>query len=155
MAQPDFISRSEARALGSKRYYTGRSCKRGHISERFVSTGACAACNRGAPPESVVPEVEQRLQNDIVWTEDIREILIDEYVNTGDIMAARELVNCSAAAYHRELEANEDFRERIKKATALAMQTIEERAIHLAKKGNDKLMIAVLKAKLGERSQSA
>lgn len=91
----------------------------------------------------------RRLINDFQWTEDIREVLIDEYVNSGDIQAARETVDVSAAAYYRELDANQEFAAAIKKATILAVQTFEDRAIHLAKKGNDKLILAVLKAKLG------
>jgi hypothetical protein len=148
--QHDFVSKSEAKARGLKRYFTGKRCKRDHLSERYVSTGACAACDQGLPADP--PEAERRrLNNNFDWTDDAREVLIDEYVNTGDIMAAREAINVSAAAYHRELEANEAFREAIKKATVLAIQTLEDRSIHLAGKGNDKLIIATLKAKLSEQ----
>lgn len=38
------ISRSEARAQGLKRYFTGRPCKHGHASERRVGDGGCIAC---------------------------------------------------------------------------------------------------------------
>jgi hypothetical protein len=38
------ISREEAKKLGLKRYFTGKSCSRGHISERFVSTYNCLLC---------------------------------------------------------------------------------------------------------------
>lgn len=148
--QHDFVSRSEAKTRGLKHYYTGKSCKHGHRSPRFTSTSACCGCSEGKPPDP--PEAEmRRLINDFQWTEDIREVLIDEYVNTGDIMQAREIVKVSAAAYHREIEANEVFREAIKKATALAIQTLEDRSIHLAGKGNDKLIIATLKAKLSDQ----
>lgn len=144
----DFVSRSEARTRGLKHYFNGKRCKHGHVSPRFVSTSACCGCSEGKPPDP--PEAElRRLINDFAWTEDIREVLIDEYVNSGDIQAAREVVNVSAAAYYREIEANQEFAEAIKKATILAVQTFEDRAIHLAKKGNDKLILAVLKAKLG------
>ena len=41
------ISRSDALALGLKRYFTGEPCKRGHISERSVgSRGRCLECHR-------------------------------------------------------------------------------------------------------------
>ena len=146
MPEFDFVSRSEAKARKLKRYYTGGTCKHGHRAERFVSTGACVACGAGKPADP--PEAEQRrMRNDFKWSDDIREVLIDEYVNTGDIQGAREVVHCSAAAYHRELEANPEFAAAIKKATVLAMQTLEDRAIHQAGKGNDKLILAVLKAK--------
>lgn len=38
------ISLSEAAAKGLRRYFTGRPCPRGHISERFVSSHGCIAC---------------------------------------------------------------------------------------------------------------
>ena len=37
------ISCKDAKALGLKRYYTGKPCKHGHIAERHV-TGGCAVC---------------------------------------------------------------------------------------------------------------
>lgn len=41
------ISRAEAHAQGLRRFYTGKPCKYGHDSQRFVSTGGCCACNAG------------------------------------------------------------------------------------------------------------
>lgn len=38
-------SRSEAAASGLSRFYTGKPCKAGHLSERFVSNRQCVACN--------------------------------------------------------------------------------------------------------------
>jgi hypothetical protein len=38
------ISRTEARNLGLKRYFTGRPCRKGHIAERFVFTANCFQC---------------------------------------------------------------------------------------------------------------
>lgn len=146
----DFVSRSEAKARGLKHYFTGKRCKHDHLAPRFVSTSACCGCSEGRPPDP--PEAEKRrLINDFKWDDDIRSVLLDEYVNTGDIMQAREIVKVSAAAYHRELEANESFREAVKKATVLAIQTLEDRSIHLAGKGNDKLIIATLRAKLSDQ----
>lgn len=40
----EVILRSEARSRGLKRYFTGKPCKNGHVVERFVSKGTCAAC---------------------------------------------------------------------------------------------------------------
>lgn len=34
----------EARELGNKTYFTGKPCKRGHISERLVSSRGCVVC---------------------------------------------------------------------------------------------------------------
>lgn len=38
------ITRIEAARAGAKRYYTGRPCKHGHDSERWVYNGHCVAC---------------------------------------------------------------------------------------------------------------
>ena len=38
------ITRKEAKALGLSRYFTGKSCKYGHISEKFL-TGNCVQCS--------------------------------------------------------------------------------------------------------------
>lgn len=39
------VSREEARALGSKRYFTGIPCPKGHLSDRFVSSRGCVECS--------------------------------------------------------------------------------------------------------------
>ena len=58
-------TRGEASALGQSKYYTGSNCKRGHISQRYVSSGLCIACismrskgfkkNRDAASAGLVP----------------------------------------------------------------------------------------------------
>ena len=42
---PDIIGRDEARALGLKRYFTGKPCKHGHVAERYAG-GPCVECIR-------------------------------------------------------------------------------------------------------------
>lgn len=39
------LTRQDALKSGLRRFYTGRPCKRGHDSERFVTTGNCVRCN--------------------------------------------------------------------------------------------------------------
>lgn len=39
------MTRSMAKAIGLKRYFTGAPCRRGHISERHI-TGTCLECQR-------------------------------------------------------------------------------------------------------------
>lgn len=41
----ELISRKDAKAAGLKYFYTGKECRREHLSKRFVSTGACTDCN--------------------------------------------------------------------------------------------------------------
>ena len=38
------ISREVAKTQGLKRYFTGHSCSRGHVAERFVADGWCVQC---------------------------------------------------------------------------------------------------------------
>lgn len=37
-------SRAKAKERGEKRYFTGKPCPSGHISDRHVSSGACVVC---------------------------------------------------------------------------------------------------------------
>ena len=39
-------TKAEARAMGLKKYFTGRPCKRGHLAERYVSDPNCIECLR-------------------------------------------------------------------------------------------------------------
>jgi hypothetical protein len=40
----EIIARSEAKAKGLKRYFTGKPCKHGHVSERYVVAWHCCEC---------------------------------------------------------------------------------------------------------------
>ncbi len=40
----EVFSKDEAKNRGLKRYFTGLPCKRGHVSQRFVSTHNCCQC---------------------------------------------------------------------------------------------------------------
>lgn len=46
--ETDYLPKSpkEAKAVNSRFYFTGKPCKRGHISERQTSDAACVACKR-------------------------------------------------------------------------------------------------------------
>lgn len=46
MAHQRSIERDIAIAAGKSTYFTGKPCKRGHISERFVATHTCIECSR-------------------------------------------------------------------------------------------------------------
>lgn len=39
------ISKSEAKRKGLSKYFTGKICKRGHLSERYTSNSDCVACS--------------------------------------------------------------------------------------------------------------
>ena len=40
------VTRKEARESGLKRYFTGKPCPQGHLSERYTATAECLECNR-------------------------------------------------------------------------------------------------------------
>ena len=83
----------------------------------------------------------------LVWTDAVRKMFITAYVDTGDMAAAREAVGASPSNYFDELEQNEEFAKAVKEAEPKALKVLEEKAIQLATKGNDKLITLVLKAK--------
>jgi hypothetical protein len=39
------VTQAEAKALGLKRYFSGKPCKRGHVAERFTN-GGCTLCHK-------------------------------------------------------------------------------------------------------------
>lgn len=41
---PTIINRAAAKAAALNKYFTGEECTNGHISERYVQSGACCAC---------------------------------------------------------------------------------------------------------------
>ena len=42
---PNIISREEAKALGLKRFFTGKKCVHGHVSQRYTKTRICVKCS--------------------------------------------------------------------------------------------------------------
>ena len=67
------ISREEARALGLTRFFTGETCKHGHLSQRTTSNGGCIECNgitNRALYRTESPERRQRrLITTLAWIE--------------------------------------------------------------------------------------
>ena len=48
----EIITRAEAKEKGLKRYFTGKPCKHGHISEKLVSNFSCCECSKERTSES-------------------------------------------------------------------------------------------------------
>lgn len=42
----EIMSWSKARKLGLSKYFTGKPCSRGHVSERFACNGVCIKCHK-------------------------------------------------------------------------------------------------------------
>lgn len=53
------IQRSEAEALGFKRYFPGIPCKRGHVSEFYTSNSTCLECARLKKREAYRADIEK------------------------------------------------------------------------------------------------
>lgn len=53
------ITRAQARAASSKRYFTGSACKYGHLAERLVSNGSCMECAYIRQTEKYHANIEQ------------------------------------------------------------------------------------------------
>jgi hypothetical protein len=91
---------------------------------------------------------------DFEWTAEKHATLIDRFVDSGDIAEARDAIGVSPSEYQRELDRNSDFAQAVKEAEPKAHKHLEERAIQMALRGNDKLLTAVLKAKNPEYRDS-
>lgn len=69
-------SRSVAKDFGVARYYTGKPCKHGHLSERSTSSGQCVACRmelqrRTKRDQSVYNETKR------IWSQKNRQSVIE------------------------------------------------------------------------------
>ena len=97
------------------------------------------------------PEPEPTKPKVFAWTDEARAQFVEAYVDTGDIASARDAIGVTPSEYYRELERNPAFGTAVKSAEALAMRALEERAIQLSLKGNDKLLQKLLAAKMPEQ----
>lgn len=83
----EFLARKDAVAAGSRKYFTGKPCKHGHIAERYTDSGTCSVCINGNRPSVAVTPLthgtpEQREQaQEIVDLKDSKFWLYDvDYV---------------------------------------------------------------------------
>ena len=76
------ISRSEAQDLQLNKYYTGRTCKRKHVSQRYTTTGLCIACvaARARKFSKAARETPEGM------------VLFEEYIHPEDLETVRQLV---------------------------------------------------------------
>ena len=72
MATTPYSNGVDAARSGATRFFTGKPCKRGHLSDRHVSSGGCVECSPATrvvaarrdappPPPRVCPEIPQCL----------------------------------------------------------------------------------------------
>lgn len=85
--------------------------------------------------------------SDFDWSDANRTLLVETYVNTGDLIAAQKIVGCTPTQFNRELRQNEDFAQAVKGAEKDATNTLELLVKSEALAGNDKLMSLLMKGK--------
>ena len=56
------ITRKEAKKNGLKRYFTGKTCKNGHIAERFVCNCECVECEKERKNRKNVNSVKTKIE---------------------------------------------------------------------------------------------
>jgi 5-methylcytosine-specific restriction endonuclease McrA len=61
------ITRKEAKALGLLRYFTGKSCPKDHISERFTSYGQCCECLVKSRDQWYANNIDRARKKNIEW----------------------------------------------------------------------------------------
>lgn len=61
------VSRKNAQELGLTRYFTGKPCKRGHVSERIVSTLTCVSCKNEREREIYRSDPEAAIKRTKDW----------------------------------------------------------------------------------------
>lgn len=59
----DIISRKDAKRIGQNLYFTGKPCRHGHVSERYVQSGTCRMCINGDPWGLSARSAKQPLPN--------------------------------------------------------------------------------------------
>lgn len=64
---PSFPSRSQAKALGLKRYYTGKPCPQGHVAERRTNNKECVACHNGRSAAWYAANPDKARAKDAAW----------------------------------------------------------------------------------------
>lgn len=62
--------RAQAKFQQKDYYFTGKSCKRGHISNRFTSNGTCVKCHRMCSKQSYAKNPEQTKSQAKKWYTD-------------------------------------------------------------------------------------
>ena len=61
------VTRAEAKAAGLRRYFTGQSCKYGHIAERTLLKHMCLACKNAASRDAYRANLEKELARRALW----------------------------------------------------------------------------------------
>lgn len=72
---PEIIARKDALARGLNKYFTGKPCSKGHVAERYTTSGTCQECLR---PVTAIARVPRVVEGQVVSTTDPRLELMKE-----------------------------------------------------------------------------
>jgi len=67
------VSRKQAKALGLSHYFTGKPCKRGHLSKRRVDSAGCVECVRVVSNMHYADNRDETLKRHKRWREENKE----------------------------------------------------------------------------------
>lgn len=92
-------TKAEAIALGLKRYFTGRPCRRGHTFERYANSGACVECQRVVGHALYARDREKRAAKHAAWQKENAEAIAERYKRYYE--ANKEARSASYKAYRQ------------------------------------------------------
>lgn len=85
----EIMTRTQAAAAGHKKYWTGRPCSKGHVSQRYVTSGVCCSC-------AVKAQARYNRKISAMQRGDVVEVVVSAHPD--DAGAIREFAEALAAA---------------------------------------------------------
>lgn len=156
MNEPDPIEKRFLKVYAEKRDFAAAALECGKTMAYFQ-----AVLSYSKPFRDAVTFMEEQygmshtlsLTDDFDWTDDKRVVLINVYINTGDLAEALRVTGCSNRHYLQELQDNPEFASAMERAQEIALQMLDREAISRALKGDSRLLQRVLEAKVPEYRQ--
>lgn len=104
---PEILTRRQAVATGAKRYFTGKPCVHGHVSERRTSDRQCLACCRIKDRTRWWVDHDRKLAQRREWYRENRESVLE--LSKAYLRANREAISQRRRArWHANGEANRE-----------------------------------------------
>ena len=139
----EIITRKEAKEQGLKKYFTGKPCPRGHISERYMS-GRCVACSKYDRKHGTGQRAEAKAKGLVHFSSGnvCKKCDTDKkYVSTGECVSCQQrrnkVVKRAWLKQNKEyyLAQSKDYRERTRQhrleyAVEYRARTVKQRAAY-------------------------
>jgi hypothetical protein len=74
----EVIARKDAKLHGLKRYFTGKPCKYGHVSERYTLKGVCCDCHALQYDKYLTDNADKERTRKASWMKDFRDNMSQE-----------------------------------------------------------------------------